>query len=305
MEPIIGGEPQAAPPIKDSTEQDFVVDVMDPSRDVPVVVDFWAPWCGPCKQLTPALEKAVSEARGSVRLVKINVDENQSLSAQLGIQSIPTVFAFKDGRPVDGFQGALPESQIKQWIDQLIKSYGTAAPPSPLEEALDAGEAALEAGDAGGASALFGQVLAREPANPRGLAGLMRCYLSVGETSQARELIDGLDDTLAKAPEIEAVRAALELAETGEEAVGHIGMLEAKLAVDANDHQARLDLAMALHAKNQTEAAMDHLLEIVRRDRGWNDEAARLQLLKLFEALGPTHELTIQGRRKLSTVLFA
>ena len=301
----VGGGNGAAPPIKDTSTKDFMADVMDASAEVPVIVDFWAPWCGPCKQLTPALEKAVTAARGAVRMVKVNIDENQDLAAQLHIQSIPTVFAFKNGKPVDGFQGALPESQIKTWVERLIETHGGAPASSPIDEALDAASAALQAGDVGGASALFGQVLAREPENAKAIAGLAKCYLENGDLERARSLIDGVSGEMTDDADVAAARSSLELAETAAGAAGHTGDARARLSANANDHQARFDLALALYGGGQTEGAIDELVEITRRDRGWNDEAARHQLLKIFEALGPTHELTVGGRRKLSSVLFA
>lgn len=309
MEQIIGtgmdSGNDASPSIKDSSANDFMTDVMDASADVPVIVDFWAPWCGPCKQLTPALEKAVTAARGAVRMVKINIDENQDLAAQLQIQSIPTVFAFKNSKPVDGFQGALPESQINTWIKRLIETHGGSPASSPIEQALDAASVALQAGDNGSASALYGQVLAREPENAVAIAGLAKCYLEKGDLGHARSLIDGVHGKAADDPVIVAARSRLELAETTVSIAGQTSEARARLAGNPNDHQARLDLALALYGEGQTENAIDELIEIARRDRVWNNEAARHQLLKIFEALGPTHELTVDGRRKLSSVLFA
>lgn len=299
-----GGE-QAPPPIKDGSTADFMADVIEASREVPIIVDFWATWCGPCKQLSPSLEKVVTEARGAVRLVKIDVDKNPELSAQLRIQSIPTVFAFKDGRPVDAFQGALPESQVKSWVERLVKTFGAEPPPSAVEEAFAAAEAALAGGDHGSAGALFGQVLAKEPDNPKAVAGLARCHLATGEPAKARAFIDDAPDEVKSHPEVEAVRAAIDLAETSAEAVGRTDELRARLARDAGDHAARYDLAMALFGAGESETAVDELLEIVRRDRSWNDEAARKQLLKIFDAMGPADPVTVGGRRKLSAILFS
>jgi putative thioredoxin len=307
MEPIIGGDAGGAPAadlIKDSSTAEFARDVIEASVGAPVIVDFWAPWCGPCKQLTPALEKVVTAARGAVRLVKINVDENQELAAQMRVQSIPTVYAFHQGRPVDAFQGALPESQIKSFVDRLTGTAGTDQGASPIEQALEEAEAALEAGQAGAASALFGQVLQHEPQNARANAGTIRCLLASGDQAGAKRAFDSLSDELRKDPALTPVAAALELAEAGASA-GEIPELTEKLARDEDDHQARFDLAMALYAANRPEQAADELLEIIRRDRGWDDEGARKQLVKFFEAWGPKDPLTLQARRRLSSLLFS
>ncbi len=308
MEQIIGAATGAgngaAPPIKESSTKDFMADVMDASVDAPVIVDFWAPWCGPCKQLTPALEKAVTAARGAVRMVKVNIDENQELAQQFRIQSVPTIYAFKNGQPVDGFQGALPESQIKTWVENLIKSHGGAPASSPIDEALAAASEAMQAGDAGGAGALYGQVLAQEPANTKAIAGLTKCYLEAGDLEGARALIDGVSGEAAADGDVAAARSSLELAESAAGAAGQTDAARARLAANPDDHQARFDLALALYGGGQAEDAIDELVELVRRDRGWNDQAARTQLLKIFEALGPMHELAVGGRRKLSAVLF-
>ncbi len=307
MEPIIGGDGGGPPPadvIKDSNTARFAQDVIEASLSAPVIVDFWAPWCGPCKQLTPLLEKTVTAARGAVRLVKINIDENQDLAAQMRVQSIPTVYAFYQGRPVDAFQGALPESQIKSFIDRLTQTAGTAAGASPVEQALEEAEAALEAGETGAASALFGQVLQHEAQNVRALAGTLRCLLATGDHAGARRTFDGLSEDLRKDPAFTPVAAALELAEAGAGA-GEIPDLMARVAEDNDDHQARFDLAMALYAADKSEAAADELLEIIRRDRAWNDDGARKQLVKFFEAWGATNPLTLQARRRLSSLLFS
>jgi len=304
MEPLIGGNGGASDVdlIKDSDTANFAADVIEVSKDVPVIVDFWAPWCGPCKQLTPAIEKAVRGAGGQVKLVKINVDDNQELAGQLRIQSIPTVFAFKDGQPVDGFVGALPESQIKTFIQKL----GGDAGPNELDQALDQADEALAAGDHATAGNIYSQVLRAEPTEARAAAGLVRALLAGGDVESARKILDSLDETVAGSAEVAGARAAVELAEqTSGGDSAEIEPLRQKVAANEKDHQARLDLAVALFGIGQCEEAVDALLEIIRRDRQWNEEAARKQLLKFFEALGPTDPLTIDSRRRLSSLLFS
>ena len=290
--------------IKDSDTANFAVDVLDASMTAPVIVDFWAPWCGPCKTLGPALEKAVTDARGAVRLVKIDVDQNQELAAQMRVQSIPAVYAFFQGRPVDGFVGAQPESQIKSFVKRLVEAAGTGKGPSPVEQALEEAQAALEAGQAGAASALFGQVLQHEPENPTAIAGLIRCRLATGDTTGAKEMFEGLAQELRSRAEFASIAASLELAQAGSES-GSIPDLMEQVAHDNDNHQARFDLAMALYAAGKREAAVDELLELIRRNRAWNEEAARKQLLKFFEAWGPTDPLTLEARRRLSSLLFS
>ena len=303
MEPIIGGaaRPGGADLIKNGTTATFMADVIDASHDSAVVVDFWAPWCGPCKQLGPLLEKAVREANGAVRMVKVNIDESPEIAQQMRIQSIPAVYAFKDGRPVDGFVGALPESQIKQFIKKL----GGTAGPSPIQEALEMAKEAFAAGDAGSAAGIYSQILQQDPENLEALAGLTRGAILRKEFARARELLARVPQAQAGHAEIAAVRAALDLAEAGDKASGAVGELRARLAADPNDHQARLDLATALFAAGEREAAVDELLDIVKRAREWNEQAARKQLVKFFEAMGPTDPLTLTARRRLSSILFS
>jgi putative thioredoxin len=300
--PGAGSQP-AADLIKDSSDQTFMADVMEASRTVPVIVDFWAPWCGPCKQLGPLLEKSVRAAKGAVRMVKIDIDKNPQIAGQLRIQSIPAVYAFFQGRPVDGFAGAQPESQIKQFVDRLVK-LGGGVDDGGLEEALNAAAEALEAGDATTASSIYNEILQHEPTNAPAFAGLARCLISVSDFARARQLLNSAAPDLAKAPEVVAARSALDLAEQSA-SVGTVDELTSRLAADPNDHEARFDLAMAYYASGKREEAVDELLELVRRDRDWNEQQARKQLVKFFEAFGPTDKLTIMARRKLSSILFS
>jgi putative thioredoxin len=293
---------QGAPPgalIIDSSTAGFMADVIEASNTVPVIVDFWAPWCGPCKQLGPSLEKLVREADGLVRLVKINVDENPELSAQMRIQSIPAVYAFKNGQPVDAFSGALPESQLKAFIDKLTDGAQT-----PLDAALEQAEAALDAGDAKAAGAAFAHIVADHPENPIALAGAIRAALADNDAARAKSIIDSLSPQLLAKPEIAAAAAQLDLAQQSAD-TGDIQDLRDKLDSNGNDHASRLDLAIALYGQGQNEAAIDELLELFRRDPKWSDAAARKQLLKIFEALGSADPLVVEGRQKLSTLLFS
>lgn len=291
--------------IKDASTETFMTDVIDASQQVPVIVDFWATWCGPCKQLGPALEKAVKDARGAVRLVKIDVDKNQELAAQMRIQSIPAVYAFFHGRPVDGFVGAVPESQLKSFVQRLVQMSGGAAGPSPIEQALEHADAALAEGDSGTAGAIYEQVLAHEPGNVRAIAGRVRVLIAAGDLAGARQVLDQAPAEAAKDQAVIAAKSALELAEQSAGAAAQLPQYRARLERDPNDHEARFELANALYAANEREAAVDELLEIVRRNRSWNDEAARKQLVKLFEAMGPTDPLTLSARRRLSSLLFS
>jgi putative thioredoxin len=295
------GETSGAPAgdiIKDATDASFMADVVEASKTTPVIVDFWATWCGPCRQLGPALEKAVAAAKGAVKLVKIDIDKNPAYAGQLRVQSIPAVFAFVDGRPVDGFMGALPDSQVKQFVDRLAKQGGGG---SPVDQLLDMARESLELGDLGGAAQAYAQVLQAEPQNVKALGGLARLYQQSGDLERAREILE-MAPADVKDPDLDGVRAALALAA---EAPSETAAFEQRIAADPNDHEARFELAKALAAGGFMAEAVDHLLEIVARDRAWNDEAARKQLLTVFEAAGPMSEVAKQGRRKLSSILFS
>lgn len=286
--------------IKDSSEATFMQDVIEASQEVPVIVDFWAPWCGPCKTLGPALEAAVMAARGKVRMVKVNVDENQAISAQLRIQSIPTVYAFFQGRPVDAFQGALPPSELKKFVDKLAALAGDGG----LGEALAEAEAMLAEGAAVDAAQVFAAVLGQEPESAAAYGGLARAHLAMGEMDQAEALLNNAPAAIATAQELETARAQLALARQAANA-GPVDELRALLAGDPANHQARFDLAQALHARGDAEGAIDELLELFRRDREWNEGAAKTQLFTIFDALKPNDPLAQKGRRRLSSMIFA
>jgi putative thioredoxin len=291
---------QTAPIIKDSSEATFMADVVEASQEVPVIVDFWAPWCGPCKTLGPALEAAVTAARGKVRMVKVNVDENQMIAQQLRIQSIPTVYAFWQGRPVDAFQGALPPSELKAFVEKLAGLAGDGG----LGEALEEAEKMLAAGAAVDAAQLFAAILGEEPENAAAFGGLARAHISMGELDQAEALLANAPPAIASAKEVEAARAQLALARQATDA-GPVEEFRAALAADPNDHQARFELAQALYAKGDAAGAIDELLELFRRDREWNDGAAKAQLFTIFDALKPNDPLAQKGRRRLSSMIFA
>lgn len=307
FDPARQGAPAAAEGvIKDGNQNTFMQDVIEASREVPVLVDFWATWCGPCKTLTPALEKVVKGAAGRVRLVKIDIDQNRSLVAQLTqmglpLQSVPTVVAFWQGQILDMFQGALPESEVKRFIENLLKSAGGQLPTADL---LAEAEAAVAAGDHAGALELFGALSQQEPENAKALAGVARALLALGEDEQALAVLDSAAPKIKEAAEVVAARSAIEVEIEGRRARDQLAQHQARVDADPDDHAARIDLAIALSANDQRDAAVDTLIEAIRRDRAWNDEATRKQLLKLFDAWGFDDPASKAGRRKLSAVLF-
>ena len=286
--------------VKDTTTQGFLKDVIEESKRQPVLVDFWAPWCGPCKQLTPVLEKAVKAAKGKVKLVKMNIDEHPAIPGQMGIQSIPAVIAFVNGQPADGFMGALPESQVVAFLERLTKDrIGGEA-----KDLLKAADTALAEGDAAGATELYTQLLAEDPENVPALAGLVRSHVETGALDQAKQTFAKIPEAKRNDAAVGAARAALELAEQAK-TLGPVTELEQKVAANPLDHQARFDLALALNGKGQRLDALEQLISIVKRDRKWNDDGARKQLVQFFDAWGPADEATIEGRKKLSSILFS
>ncbi len=307
-----GTAPAPTPPValvKDSTDRAFRADVIDASLETPVLVDFWAPWCGPCRALTPNIEKVVKEKAGKIRLVKINIDENPQIAGQLGVQSIPNVFAFAGGRPIDMFLGNLPESEVRKFADRVIQAAGPGRPPAgsaeeEIKQALGAAKNALAANDLNAAAQIYGMVLQREPENPDAIIGMARVYLSAGEPEHAQAVLDTLKEPQPKNEEYTSLVAALKLA--GEAAdLSAIAELQQKLESNPDDHQSRFDLALALNADNRRVEAAEQLVALIKRDRSWNDEAARKKLLDFFEAWGFKDPATIKGRRLLSALLFS
>ncbi len=293
-------QPAGGEIVKNTTAATFAKDVIEASRQVPVLVDFWAPWCAPCKQLTPIIEKIVRAQNGKVRMVKINVDENQAIASQLRVQSLPTVYAFRDGRPLDGFMGAQPESAVKAFVDRLLGEEAA----TDAAAAVEAADKALEAGDLQGAAEVYAAVLQEDPQNVAALAGLAKCYLKSGDVARAEQTIGLVPPDKRENAAVASVRAALDLAKMAAKA-GDISKLEATVKAEPANHQARIDYAMALAAGGKKEQAVDQLLESIRRDRKWNEEAARKQLVQFFDAWGPKDPATLDGRRRLSSILFS
>jgi len=295
-----GNKERDADLIKDSSLASFTNDVIGPSKDCPVIVDFWAPNCSPCAELTPTLERLVRGAKGAIKLVKINLQENQQLAAQLQIQSVPTVFIFKDGRPIDGFTGALPESELKKLFAGLIADN----PDEALAEVLAHASDLLQNGEAQTAAEIFAQILTREPENPDAIGGIIKCYIAIGELGTAQETIEAMTESLLNEPAIQSANSALQLALKSTE-TGPVSDLLTELEANPDNHQARFDLAIALNASNDKAAATKELIEIMQRENAWNDGAAQTQLLEFFEIWGPTDPGTIEGRKKLSILLFS
>jgi putative thioredoxin len=301
---ISGAAPQPASDlIKETTTQTFVKDVIEESKRQPVLIDFWAPWCGPCRQLTPVLEKAVRAGKGRVKLVKMNIDEHPAIPGQMGIQSIPAVIAFVNGQPADGFMGALPESQVNAFIEKITKGVPAAGEPN-IAEIITEAETVLAEGDAATAAQIYAEALAVDASNIAALAGLAKCYVATGAIDQAKQTLEMVPEAKRGDAAVTAVQAAIDLADQAK-SVGPVVELEQKVAANPLDHQARFDLALALNGHNKRQEALDQLMEIVRRDRKWNDDGARKQLVQFFEAWGPTDEHTVDGRRRLSSILFA
>lgn len=290
--------------IKDATEASFMADVIEMSQTIPVIVDFWAPWCGPCKTLGPMLEDAVRAVKGAVKMVKVNADECQGLTGQLQIQSLPTVYAFFEGKPVDGFQGAVPQSEISEFVARVVKMGGGETPADTLNDAVEAAEDMLTEGEADDAAQTFSAILGEDPNHAGAYGGLVRSHIAMGDLDQAEAVLNGAPSEISASPELEAAAAQLALARQAADA-GPVVELTAAVEADETDHQARFDLALALHANDDAQGAVDQLLELFRRDRDWNEGAAKTQLFTVFDALKPSDPIVLNGRRKLSTLIFA
>lgn len=304
MTDILTGAAPAADLIKDATEATFMADVIEASNEVPIIVDFWAPWCGPCKTLGPMLEDAVTAAKGAVRMVKVNVDEAQNIAGQLQVQSIPTVYAFYQGKPIDGFQGALPQSEIKAFVDKTIAASGGEAPGEQLSDAIEAAEEMLAEGAAVDAAQTFAAVLEQDPAQAAAYGGLVRSHIALDDLDQAEAVLNGAPAEISDSPELEAAHAQLELAKQAADA-GPVADLTALVESEPDNHQARFDLALALHANGQVDEAVDQLLTLFGQDREWNEGAAKTQMFTIFEALKPNDPIVLNGRRRLSSMIFA
>ena len=304
MDLNLSAAPAAADLIKDTTEATFMADVVEASQTTPVIVDFWAPWCGPCKTLGPQLEAAVQAAKGAVKMVKVNVDQAQQIAGQLQIQSIPTVYAFHKGQPIDGFQGAVPASEIKAFVDRVAKAGGGEAPGEALSEAVAAAEEMLSEGAATDAAQTFAAILGEDPMHAAAYGGMVRSHIAMGELDHAEAILNGAPVEISKSPELEAAHAQLQLARQASDA-GPVEELKAAVEADPTDLQARFDLAQALHATGDVEGAVDQLLDLFRRNREWNDAAAKTQLFTIFEALKPNDPVMLNGRRRLSSMIFA
>jgi len=300
----LSSAPADADIIKDTTEAAFMTDVVEASQSVPVIVDFWAPWCGPCKTLGPLLEDAVRAAKGAVKMVKINVDEAQMIAGQLQVQSIPTVYAFHKGQPIDGFQGAVPGSEITAFVERVIKTSGGEAPGDSLNDAVDAAEEMLTEGAAVDAAQTFAAILGEDPAHAAAYGGLVRAHIAMDDFDQAEAILNGAPAEISSAPELEAAHAQLQLARQAADA-GPVAELRAAVEANPDDHKARFDLAQALHASDDAAGAVDTLLDLFQRDREWNDGAAKTQLFIVFDALKPSDPIVLNGRRRLSSIIFA
>jgi putative thioredoxin len=304
MTDILTGAAPTADLIKDASEATFMADVIEASKEVPIIVDFWAPWCGPCKTLGPLLEDAVTAAKGAVKMVKVNVDEAQNIAGQLQIQSIPTVYAFYQGKPIDGFQGALPGSEITAFVDKVIAASGGEAPGEDLSDAIAAAEEMLAEGAAVDAAQTFAAVLEQDPNQAAAYGGLVRSHIALDDLEQAEAVLNGAPAEISESPELEAAHAQLELAKQAADA-GPVTELTTLVKAEPDNHQARFDLALALHATGQVDEAVNQLLDLFRRDRDWNGGAAKTQMFTIFEALKANDPIVLNGRRRLSSMIFA